>query len=85
MSDTPHEEENRPWWGGRASNPVGGAMRSRVGSTPILFRHDFPAVSLPWQRHAQPVQSGVIPSPVRRGSVREKRPWIDANFSTFLH
>lgn len=33
------KEENRPWWGGRASNPVGGAMRSWVGSTPILFRH----------------------------------------------
>ena len=24
-------------WGGRASNPVGGAMRSLVGSTPIPF------------------------------------------------
>lgn len=33
------KEENRPWWGGRASNPVGGASRRRVGSTPILFRH----------------------------------------------
>src|SRR5258708_12391355 len=58
------EEENRPWWGGRASNPVGGAMRSRVGSTPILFRHDSPCVSrpkrarrslkLPCRRSAQP-------------------------------
>lgn len=35
------KEEKRPWWGGRASNPVGGAMRCRVGSTPILFRQ-FP-------------------------------------------
>ncbi len=34
-----HEEENRPWWGGRASNPVKGATRFWVGSTPILFRH----------------------------------------------
>jgi hypothetical protein len=80
-----HEEENRPWWGGRASNPVGGAMRSRVGSTPILFRHDFRAVSLPRQRHAQPGQPAVIPSPVRRGSVKEKRSWIDASFSTLQH
>lgn len=32
-------EENRPRWGGRTSNPVGAAGLSRVGSTPILFRH----------------------------------------------
>lgn len=32
-------EGNRSWWGGRASNPVGGVSRSRVGSTPIFFRH----------------------------------------------
>lgn len=44
MNNTQLKEENRPWWGGRASNPVGGAMRSRVGSTPILFRHDFTCV-----------------------------------------
>ena len=31
-------EGKRPWWGGRASNPVGGAMRRRVGSTPASFR-----------------------------------------------
>ena len=31
-------EGKRPWWVGRASNPVGGAMRRRVGSTPIPFR-----------------------------------------------
>src|SRR5258706_12584022 len=41
MNNAQLKEENRPWWGGRASNPVGGAMRSRVGSTPILFRHDY--------------------------------------------
>ncbi len=33
-------EGNRPWWGGWASNPVGGAMRRRVGSTPASFRQD---------------------------------------------
>ena len=32
-------EGKRPWWDGRASNPVGGAMRRRVGSTPIPLRH----------------------------------------------
>jgi hypothetical protein len=32
-------EGKRSWWVGRASNPVGGAMRRRVGSTPIPFRH----------------------------------------------
>ena len=31
-------EGNRPWWGGRASNPVGGATRCREGSTPSPFR-----------------------------------------------
>ncbi len=31
-------EEKRPWWGGWASNPVGGAMRCRAGSTPAFFR-----------------------------------------------
>lgn len=35
--------EGKPsWWVGRASNPVGGATRCRVGSTPISFRHDTP-------------------------------------------
>src|SRR5262245_47808895 len=37
-------EENRSWRGDRASNPVGGAMRSRVGSTPILFRQSHEPV-----------------------------------------
>lgn len=32
-------EGTRSWWGGRASNPVGGAMRRWVGSTPASFRH----------------------------------------------
>ena len=32
-------EEKRPRWGGRTSNPVGAVRRSRVGSTPTLFRH----------------------------------------------
>lgn len=32
-------EGKRSWWVGRASNPVGGAMRRRVGSTPIPLRH----------------------------------------------
>ena len=32
-------EGKRSWWIGRASNPVGGAMRRRVGSTPIPLRH----------------------------------------------
>ncbi len=31
-------EGKRSWWIGRASNPVGGATRRRVGSTPIPFR-----------------------------------------------
>jgi len=31
-------EEQRPRWDGRASNPVGGAKRRRVGSTPALLR-----------------------------------------------
>ena len=34
-------EGTRSWWGGWASNPVGGAMRRRVGSTPASFRHDI--------------------------------------------
>ena len=34
-------EGKRPWWGGWASNPVGGAMRRRVGSTPAPLRHDM--------------------------------------------
>ena len=29
---------NRTWWGGRASNPVGGATRRREGSTPSPSR-----------------------------------------------
>src|SRR5690606_9005537 len=33
-------EGNRSWWSGWASNPVGGAMRCRVGSTPASFRHN---------------------------------------------
>ncbi len=33
------KEEERSWWIGRASNPVVGATRRRVGSTPTLFRH----------------------------------------------
>ena len=32
-------EGKRSWWIGRASNPVGGATRCRVGSTPIPLRH----------------------------------------------
>jgi hypothetical protein len=32
-------EGERLWWVGRASNPVGGAMRRWVGSTPIPLRH----------------------------------------------
>jgi hypothetical protein len=32
-------EGKRSWWIGRASNPVGGAMRRWVGSTPIPLRH----------------------------------------------
>lgn len=34
-------EGKRSWWGGWASNPVGGAMRCRVGSTPAPLRHDI--------------------------------------------
>ena len=34
------QEGNHPRWGGWASNPVGGAMRRRVGSTPASFRHE---------------------------------------------
>ncbi len=34
-------KEGKPsWWVGRASNPVGGATRRRVGSTPISFRQN---------------------------------------------
>jgi hypothetical protein len=33
-------EGKRSWWVGRASNPVGGAMRRWVGSTPISLRLD---------------------------------------------
>lgn len=36
-------EGKRPWWDGRASNPVGDATRRRVGSTPIPLRHCFSA------------------------------------------
>ena len=32
------QEGKRSWWIGRASNPVGDAMRCRVGSTPIPLR-----------------------------------------------
>lgn len=35
-------EGERSWWVGRASNPVGGAMRRRVGSTPIPLRRWTP-------------------------------------------
>ena len=34
-------EGNQTWWFGRTSNPVGAASLSRVGSTPIPFRHMF--------------------------------------------
>lgn len=37
-------EGKRSWWIGRASNPVGGATRRRVGSTPIPFRPSCPRV-----------------------------------------
>ena len=33
------EEEKRPRWGVRTSNPGGAVSRSLVGSTPTLFRH----------------------------------------------
>ena len=36
-----NREGKRSWWGGWASNPVGGAMRRRVGSTPAPLRHDI--------------------------------------------
>jgi hypothetical protein len=48
-------EGKRPWWVGRASNPVGGAMRRRVGSTPIPLRHHEEA---PPPRFARPPQGG---------------------------
>ncbi len=38
-------EGKRSWWVGRASNPVVGAMRRRVGSTPSLFRHSVGAAA----------------------------------------
>ena len=34
-------EGKRSWWVGRASNPVGGAKRCWVGSTPIPLRHNL--------------------------------------------
>lgn len=40
-------EGKRSWWIGRASNPVGGAKRRRVGSTPIPLRPLCPAVAVP--------------------------------------
>src|SRR5262249_53918440 len=39
MAKNPFQEENRPRWGVRTSNPGGAASRSLVGSTPSLFRH----------------------------------------------
>ena len=36
-----NKEGNRARWRGRASNPVGGVSRSRVGSTPAAFRHSL--------------------------------------------
>lgn len=38
-------EGKRSWWVGRASNPVGGATRRRVGSTPIPLRHRLSTVT----------------------------------------
>ena len=38
-ADVLDTEGTRSRWIGRASNPVGGAMRRRVGSTPISLRH----------------------------------------------
>src|SRR5262245_58903872 len=35
----PFQEENRPRWGVRTSNPGGAASRCLVGSTPSLFSH----------------------------------------------
>ena len=35
---TSSTEGKRSWWIGRASNPVGGAMRCRAGSTPVPLR-----------------------------------------------
>lgn len=39
-------EGKRSWWGGWASNPVGGAMRRRVGSTPAPLRHRYSVLLL---------------------------------------
>ena len=39
-STRPPQEENRPRWGVRTSNPGRTVSRSLVGSTPTLFRHD---------------------------------------------
>ena len=39
LPKNPFQEENRPRWGVRTSNPGGAASRSLVGSTPSLFRH----------------------------------------------
>ena len=38
MTHSPLMEGKPSWWMGRASNPVGGAMRCWVGSTPIPLR-----------------------------------------------
>ena len=38
-AEQPVQEEKRPRWGVRTSNPGGAASRSLVGSTPTLFRH----------------------------------------------
>lgn len=43
------KEGQPPWWVGRASNPVGGAKRRWVGSTPMPFRHS--CIGLHWPRH----------------------------------
>ena len=40
-------EGKRSWWIGRASNPVGGAKRCRVGSTPIPFRQPHSPCPVP--------------------------------------
>ena len=40
-----------PRWGGRSSKPDGAVMRSRVGSTPILFRQDTASAGSPRGRH----------------------------------
>jgi hypothetical protein len=39
------KEGIRIGWYGRASNPVGGVSRSRVGSTPAAFRQFFVSLS----------------------------------------